>query len=190
MRRAGRGAGVRDPRTHQIEYVAGDPKFVIERTDCSDGMVVEVSDQARPRVEHRIAYRSARSKNPSGKALPSTVSVCSRVARPQPDGPLKARLFPVGLLVKAGWPGGWLLAGIVEYFRGGNIWAFGDEGHKPSGRVTRESFASTPPPVNVPDGPSGPRRHNAHDTRGSRPRRTRVRRIRSRFVLVKAGETR
>src|ERR1700731_1593078 len=29
----GRGAEVRDPRTHQIEYVAGDPKFVIEGTD-------------------------------------------------------------------------------------------------------------------------------------------------------------
>ena len=55
--RRGRGAEVRDPRTHQIEHVAGDPKFVIEGTDRSDGMVVEVGDQARPRVEHRIAGR-------------------------------------------------------------------------------------------------------------------------------------
>ena len=51
----GWGAEVRDPRTHQIEHVAGDPKFVIEGTDRSDGLVVEVGDQARPRVETRIA---------------------------------------------------------------------------------------------------------------------------------------
>ena len=57
VRRGWRGVEVRDPRTHQIEHVSGNPEFLIEGADRTDGMLVDVGDQARPRVEHRIGGR-------------------------------------------------------------------------------------------------------------------------------------
>ena len=94
---------MRDPRTHQVEYVAGDPKFVIEGTDCSDGIVVEVGDQARPRVELRIAGPVSPVKETEGEGVTFHPLSLSRLRTPHRghrscDSPLQCGH------TRRGWP--------------------------------------------------------------------------------------
>jgi hypothetical protein len=48
---ARRHAEVRDPRAHQVEDIAGDRKLCVEGADGGDGVVVDVGEEARRRVE-------------------------------------------------------------------------------------------------------------------------------------------
>ena len=96
-----RSAEVRDPRTHQIEHVAGDPKVVVESTDRRDGLIVEMSDQARRRVEPRISgpVSPVEETGREGVTLhPFSLSRSRRLARrtAQARAP-----FPFGLPVEA-----------------------------------------------------------------------------------------
>ncbi len=108
-----RSAEVRDPRTHQIEHVAGDPKVVVESTDCRDGLIVEMSDQARRRVEPRIAgpVSPVEETGREGVALhPFSLSRSRRQAR---------RTARAGALFsrapcRSGWRRSWLLSLFAE----------------------------------------------------------------------------
>jgi hypothetical protein len=45
---------VRDPRAHQVEDVAGDPQLLVQGTDSGDGVVVDMGDEPRRRVERGV----------------------------------------------------------------------------------------------------------------------------------------
>ena len=89
---------MRDPRTHQIEHVAVDPELVIEVTDRSDGMIVEMSDQAGLRIEARIAGRVSPVKEAERKWITLHLLSLSRLTGPAPLS-LNGHRFEV-----SGWP--------------------------------------------------------------------------------------